>query len=231
MKTNISKMAVTAGVVLLFCMQAFALPSLTVNRISGYYQSGFDGGEFTLSGTPYTGYYDSDATAGSGFQSFCLEKDEVISIPGTYEYQVSSAANAGGVGGPSPDPISIGTAWLYNQFASGALAGYQYTPGATRASHARSLQNAIWWLEEELTLTVSQINANLFIGAVLNQFSSATAAKVDATVGAYGVYVLNLTQNGARRQDQLVRIPDGGLTAAMLALSLVSGWIMRRKQA
>jgi len=66
---------------------------------------------------------------------------------------------------------------------------------------------------------------------VLGQFSSAIAAKADATAGAYGVYVLNLTQNGSRRQDQLVRIPDGGLTIALLGLSLASGWIMRRKQA
>lgn len=237
MKTTISRMVFAIGLAALLATPAGALPSLTIDRVPGHFQSGFEGGEFTAFGTPFLTHYDMDARAQSasgawGFQTFCLERNEYINLPGTYNYTVTSSANAGGVGGGSPDPLSIGTAWLYNQFASGVLAGYQYDETAaspTRAAHAKLLQNAIWWLEDELTLTVSQINANMFIGAVLGQFSSAAIAKGDAVAGAYGIYVLNLTQNGSRKQDQLVKIPDGGLTVALLGLALLGLGAARRR--
>src|SRR5687767_1781116 len=58
------------------------------------------------------------------FQTFCVEMDEFINFNVTYHWKVSGAAEDGGVGGPSPDPISPKTAYLYTQFWKGTLSNY-----------------------------------------------------------------------------------------------------------
>src|SRR5260370_338881 len=50
------------------------------------------------------------------FNSFCIEFNEHVSIGSTYYYSTSSSAIAGGLTGGHPDPISIGTAWLFRNF-------------------------------------------------------------------------------------------------------------------
>ena len=45
------------------------------------------------------------------FHTFCMEENQYVNIGGTYFYQISNATDGGVNGGP--DPISIGTAWLY----------------------------------------------------------------------------------------------------------------------
>jgi hypothetical protein len=117
-------MGLCLAVVLGWATWAAALPMLTINRISNYYSG--NGGEFNITGTPFTGNYDPKAIVENGFETFCLEKNEYITIGGKYYYTVSDSAIRGGVGGPSPDPISIGTAWLYSQFARGTLQNYKY---------------------------------------------------------------------------------------------------------
>jgi hypothetical protein len=204
-----------------------ALPTLTLDRIAGHYTG--EGGEFTLYGTPFLDQYAAAAEAtgayGTGFQSFCLEKDEYVSLPGVYNYQINSAAVGGGVSGGSPDPLSMGTAWLYSQFAMGTLANYTYA-GSGRTTSAGKLQATIWWLEGELGDPGS---ANIFRQMVLGRFGTAAAAMNSAPVGYMGVHVLNLTQGSERKQDQLVKIPDGGLTAALLGVALVGCGALRRR--
>ena len=116
------------------------------------------------------------------------------------------------------DPISIGTAWLYSQFAAGTLSGYNYAYGAGRQSStsAGALQQAIWWLEGET-------------GGVQNGFvtTAETALSLNDTTiknnanGAYGVEVLNLGAAGTV-QDQLVIVPEPTtvLAGALLLLPL-----------
>ncbi len=219
---------VIAGLVAAQC--AMALP-VHMSRVGGYYYG--DGGEFTAAGTALNANYSASALAagsgGVGFQTFCLERDEYVTLPGWYDYTIGNAAVDGGVGGPSPDPLSWGTAWLYSQFAAGSLGGYNY--GAGRSTSARYLQEAIWWLEHELA---SYTAGNVFVAAAIAQFGTAAAARADATAGAYNVYALNLTSNRGQTLNQsmlVIRVADGGLTVLMLGVGVMGCAIIRRKLA
>src|SRR5262245_39559874 len=106
------------------------------NRPAGYGTG--PGGAFELTVTG--GLSDLVTGAGGKFLSFCIEHDETIIIPGGYNANINSQAIDGGVGGPSPDPISLATAWLYSYFRSGALASYGYVYGNNASANA--LQDA-----------------------------------------------------------------------------------------
>ncbi len=210
------------------------------------YRSG-RGGEFTFVGTPYTANYDVKATVdlngvaspAPGFQTFCMERSEGISMTTTgvtYAYVESDRARDGSVG-PVGDPLSLGAAWLYEQFADGVLPGYNYlgTPTQRQAS-AALLQNALWMLEGEMTDSLS----NTYLSMAATQFGSVTAAELDNN-GAYGVRVLNMyaaNRDGSpnlsqRRQDVLVRVPkvaDGGATVTMLGMGLLMAVAMVRRK-
>lgn len=180
----------------------------------GPYQTG-SGGEFTLEALSAdmllvlnNGYVNGltknvPNTAANTFQTFCLEHTEYIYPNTTFNVAISDRARDGGLD-PSAggDPISVGTAWLYSQFAMGTLSGYAYNGGTS----ATNLQNAIWWLEGEGGITYN--SANPFMSAVVGTFSSETAAKANNNA-AYGVGVLNMyALNGDYRQDQLVMVPE-----------------------
>jgi len=173
--------------------------------------------------------YNSSMNGQQYFQTFCIEANEYFS-PGT-SYSVGISPNAMyGSQPPNGDPISIGTAWLYSQFAAGTLSGYTYTYGSSRASatSAGALQEAIWWLEDES-------------GGVKNSFVTAAETALslnDTTIknnanGAYGVYALNLGNPGAV-QDQLVIVPEATtmVAGALLLLPLGASTlrILRRKR-
>lgn len=216
--------------------------TIKVGPYYGPYQTG-QGGEFTITAGSqildgqYLNY--AKTTSGYGysdgysFQTFCIEDNEYIYPNSTGTATLSNAAVYGGVGGAVKgsdgtysDAISLGTAWLYKQFALGTLTGYDYTTFDGRHSSADALQKTIWWLEGELTT----VPANSFTEAVKNQFGTLDNAKMDNN-GTYGVMVLNLTyDNGAPGQDQLVSVPDGGFTGALLGLSLAGLGFWRRKQ-
>jgi hypothetical protein len=198
-------------VVLMIAPMAMA-DTLTSQRVAGYFSG--SGGEFTLSGDDLLAFqaYYADSTKNEGvnksIQSFCVETNEFISQGGTYNFQVSGAAVAGGIGGGSPDPLSVGAAYLYDQFRQGILAGYNYTPGALRVAWAGALQNAIWMLEDELAYDAT----NPFIVVVDGLFGSPKANNI----GQYPVAVLNLyNRDGSVAQDMLVAVPE---PATMLLL-------------
>ena len=77
-----------------------------------------------------------------------MEYNEHFTPGSSYYYGISQGAINGGVSGGNPDPISRGTAWLYLQFATGNLQGYNYT-GPNGNLSAGALQDTIWWLEGE----------------------------------------------------------------------------------
>jgi hypothetical protein len=237
MNKRLAGLAAAAMVVGLAAVPSAKALSLTIDRVSGHFTG--SGGEFTIAGTGFETYYNAAATAVNrynvtGFESFCIEEPEAVSIPAVYDYTVGSGAIAGGYGGGNPDPVSAGTAWIYTQFAAGTLAGYNYTPGSGRNASAGLLQDCIWFLEQELT----SIGGNTFYSAVLTHFGgSLAAARANDTVGS--VKVLNLTQNVngqvVQRQSQLVftgpptRVPDAAATVALLGLALTGIGFFGRK--
>jgi VPDSG-CTERM motif len=230
----------TLGLVFLVAI-ALAAPATAgqVTFSGSTYASGV-GGEFTftvgggLDISHYVTGTTSNISNSPSFQTFCLEENEYIQQGYTYNFgALSDSASLGGVVGPNPDPISIGTAWLYSQFATGALAGYTWS-GSGRNTSAGELQNAIWWLEGE--------------GGVKNSFVTAAEAalgKDDSTVkdnagtNNFGVYVLNLQSvegagcaggyPGPNCQSQLVYVPDGGTTVMLLGGALLGLGFLRRK--
>ena len=212
----------------------------------GPYQTG-QGGEFTLnalspSGLDMSGYA-ADVTGGiaglaGAFQTFCIEGNEYIAGYDTiYNASLDTYAEAGGQTGATAgrDPVSVGTGWLYSQFAQGTLdtLGYSYAGGtpeqiAARRVSAGLLQNALWWLEGEMGLGYD-FN-NIYMKAVVDFFGSQAAAKADGAA-TYGVYALNIwTADGVRAQTQLFySVPDGGTTLMLLGGALVGLGALRRK--
>ena len=238
--TTMKKSAVAVMAACLVAGSASAM-TLWIDRVEGYHPVGSLGGEFSIFGTGLEANYAAVATASkggnTGFQSFCLEFNEAINLGGQYDYTIGTGAIMGGVAGGNPDPLGIGTAWLYQQFATGVLADYNYVvPGAGRETSAGLLQDAIWYLEEELgPVTETEITGNIFLQAVVAKYGDIATAQADASMSdlqKLRVRVINPTDmvTGAPRQSQLVYgVPDGGLTLGLLGLSLVSlGHIRRR---
>lgn len=225
----------TLGAVL-SVVSTWAISGVTVTRTIGYYDTTYGGGEFTIKGTPWANpaHYSPWTLVDGGFQTFCVERNEGLSSQ-PFWAELSTEAKLGGLGGGSPDPLSIGTAWLYKLFAQGQLTGYDYTPGPGREASARALQETIWWLEDEL----GAMPVNSFSALVVGQFGGATNAKADYDPSSAGftVRVVNLYDlDGSGnpdytkpKQDQLVYLPDGGLTIALLGLGMIGLATLRRK--
>jgi len=218
--------------------KAGAVP-VVIDRTDGYFRGG--GGEFTITGYPVPSGYSPGVTAfNGGFQSFCLEINSSLpNLPGNYNAVLNPDGRAidGGVGSLG-DPISIGTAWLYSQFAAGTLIGYRYAdnvnsvPGAEdskRASDALILQLAIYQLEGEVSNQI--IGNNKFLEALANALGGGSLAGLDVDAnGAYGVGVLNVfNPDGSQAQDQLVLLPDGGSAMILLGMGMTGLALISRK--
>lgn len=220
-----------------------------LTRVTGFHTG--SGGEFTVYGfgasLTNAGYGSSVKGIGGfipSFQTFCIETGETAA---SAYFVIGTAAVKGGTS--TVDPISVGTAWLYSQFAQGTLAGYF---AGNRATQAGLLQNAIWWLEQEdgSGLTKDTYRTNPYALAAVQQFQNNIAnARVDAGDGYLGVYVLNNFTTAAARdawatneslvpktrtQDFLyyvappVTVPDGGMTLALLGGGLLLLGVVRR---
>ena len=98
------------------------------------------------------GYTSSTANLATGpvnFQTFCLETSEYFTPGDTYNVIVNNETIPDDQF-PSGNPITMGTAWLYSQFAAGTLGGYDYAEGSGRIATAGNLQQAIWYLQGEV---------------------------------------------------------------------------------
>ncbi len=154
------------------------------------------------------------------FLGFCLEYSEHITLSGNQNYyvNVSNMAINGG-GGPNPDPLSLVTAYMYSQYRAGVI--------ATSAQGAADLQNAIWWMEEEITTgqrtaAAATMISNAKTALGLNALSDTALRALNAD-GAYGVRALNVYSNPqltSLNQDMLAMVPEPSTYAAAALLML-----------
>jgi hypothetical protein len=243
---------VVASLALVWSGNAFAVSlgdSGTGNNASSVNRdSTFAGGEFKFMRTsgallPNSGYATATKATGTGytpdgFQTFCLERGEFLDSPVDFvvnDEAVAGGGNGGTSGDQGGDVISVGTAWLYHLFATGVLAGYDYTVGsAGRKADAKVLQEAIWSLEDELGNPSS--GSNYYYDLAVNHFGSIAGAEANNTSGGYGVWVLNNTEpvTGTTRQDMLYfdgvgqLVPDAGTSLVLLGLALGSLSVLPR---
>jgi hypothetical protein len=119
--------------------------------------------KFTHSTGPNGGGEFTWVAADNGYtwQSFCVEKNEYISLNHSYEVRgISGYAMAGGVsgqdaniGGIWADSLSNETAWLFWNFSMGTLGkGSKYAYNSSNAQEGY-LQNIIWYLEDEIAVS------------------------------------------------------------------------------
>ena len=163
------------------------------------------------------------------FTVFCLERSELIDFNVPYNYTVSGSAEAGGIAGGNPDPLSQGSAWLLAQYS-----------GSINAANSAALQIAFWLLEDELNNAVVTVGNEFFGVHLTNAFylqaqafflGNAKDTASAQYLASLGVAVINPTeaQTGARKQSVIFRVPDSGTTLILLAAGLGFVGLIRRR--
>lgn len=180
-----------------------------------------NGGAFII-----TAYDSTGTTVKGSFESFCLEKNEYMSFGPFYKVaDVSTAAKNGGGGAVAgQDPLDVRTAWLYTQYietpsALGAISGWN---AANAVDRGTAMQQAIWFIEQEITSGLSTLAS-----ALVNAAGSSGWTDVGR------VKVLNVTTlAGGPAQDQLfiTPVPEPEIYAMMAAGLGLMGFVARRRK-
>lgn len=226
------------------------------NSLSDYVsQLGGYGGEFTAITGKYSSATSTTAlttlgyvvgktisTAGGeyGFDTFCLQQTVSVYNGSSEYYEEKNTLN------PDGPYLTVGAAYLYMEFATGALPTADYTSATVCAE----IQNAIWYLQGEPMYNSYTTSNDPFLestGLVVSKFGSLTSAEAADSLGGYGVEVMALTTGnngtGTPLQDQLILtggptgngggnpLPDGGMTVSFLGIALAGIALIRRKLA
>lgn len=223
---------------ILACSSVAMAGSLKIAASStDYKQLTFGGGEFVI--YDYSGiqvgtisdaaWWDRNSDGVKNeFQTFCLERNEFLSSPALVDGE-DKGATAGGYGSgayaawdvsgtSSYDPISLATAYLYTQFWTGQLSSYDYTPGAGRAADAKSLQMAIWCLEDEIAYFQLDAQSKAWITEAEGKIASGDWTDI-GSVRVLNIYIKDAAGNIINKQSQLVLVPLPA--SAMMGLGLL----------
>lgn len=172
------------------------------------------GGEFSAATSDdFVANYFPMATLGGEFETFCVETTVTFGLGDTYSYTLSDQDSQGRV-------LSEGAAFLYYEFATGQLTGYDYADPSARLADAGELQAAIWALQGNQSYSgYPSLATDPFYYLATNTLGTLDASSADN--GQYGVEVLQLWDGSIPAQNQLVytAIPDSASTSGMLALA------------
>jgi len=206
--------------------------------------SAYSAGDGEFQATPHgwdpIGSYSPLAAWGGSFQTFCIETDIYFAPGATMGVYLSQntmppAPPEGGRG-----YLTKGVAYLYYEFATGKLTGYDYANTSSHAygdyngrqADARLLQETLWFLQNEGSAPGSDKFLSLTTGLTDPTAPNAGAYPVQVMVTSGGWdasgYPLN-TYNGEQYDQNFLTLPDGGVTAMLLGMGLVGlGWVRRQ---
>jgi hypothetical protein len=185
----------------------------TIVVAQGPYESrgGYRDGEFYITPTGVPGLRD-----GVRIGSFCMEMTEGISVGATYNAVLNTVAIKGSA--PVSDPLGPKTAWLYDQFRTGAIV-------LDTGAKATDFQYAIWKLEDEDTQAPAAWATITWTPEAEVYYQMALAS---TWTDIHNVRVLNLTTlDGRPAQDLIVPEPA---TMALLAFGCAVMLVRRRRK-
>jgi hypothetical protein len=205
-------------------------------------------GEFSAATTDdFVANYAPGAVVGGEFETFCVET-EVIFNPGQpYTYVLSDQDSMGRT-------LSEGAAYLYYEFATGQLAGYNYNSptvrlkgagklqlfprqrlrpdvASSRLDDAGELQAAIWAFQGNQSLPgYPDLATDPFYQLAIDTLG---ADNVNSPAnGQYGVDILQVWDDLVPGQNQLVYvgvIPDAASTGGLLLVAFVGLSLLSRR--
>ena len=205
-----------------------------LDAIPNYY-TGHGGGEFTAYTMPgsFTGNYAPVALVNNGFETFCMETGVEFSPGTTYYYSLGNTTMGSGTGGGLP--LTTGAAELYYAFGKGQLTDFNYADtsvGGGRQQDTDLLQAAIWLLQGGQSFGSYPSGNNKFLADAITL--SGGMAQAELPYSGSSVAVLQLwsdLDHTVAAQNQLVLVPDGGLTVTLLGGALIGLQMLRRKLA
>jgi hypothetical protein len=200
-----------------------ASADLTI-RITATDGHGVQGGEFVLTHSNL-GFTPVGLTGSNPIESFCMEKNEGLAFNYEYYACLNTASVKGGVGGGDPDPLSPLTAYIYTQFVTGQLVGYDYDlsdGGALRSAAADDLQSVIWFIEEEEPISWTPGD-----GSRRDAWYSLAIDNAGSGIGDVRVLNMFVDAGGSEfAQDQIILLPE---PASLGLMAMGISFVRRRR--
>ena len=213
-------------IVLMVCMLLAGLSTARAGSVT-LYQNSYsysDGGEFTAVTSPnsFLGNYASTALLNvgqqRGFETFCVQSSVYFSPGTTYSYKLTDQATTG-------PKLTLGAAFLYDEFATGKLFGYDYTDTSIRKADNGELQLAIWAFQGQATPSEFSIpngfslSSDPFYKLAIKDLGGTFSAADAPNNGTYGVDIIQLYNGTTPAQAQLVLVSPEPPTILLLVFA------------